>query len=209
MLPHYCFILHFYYSKNEQLYYCKPVCLLSCVVHSLSHAQLFAIPWTAACPTSLSFTMAQSFLKLISIESVMPSNHLILCHLFLLLPSIFPSIRVFSNELALHIRWPKYWSINFSICLSYEFSGLIAFRIDWFDFGFFILAFSVFLSTFKINHLNLYHIFCHVSIYLALCFYVKVWFSLCVTYFFSSRWECGCNYDLFIINLVSEFLFGL
>ena len=73
-------------------------------------------------------------------------------------------------------------------------------------FGFFILAFSIFLSTYKINHLNLYHICCHVSIYLALCFYIKVWFSLCITYFFSSGWDCGCNCDLFIINFIDEFL---
>ena len=82
---------------------------------------------------SLSFTISQSLLKLMPIESVMPSNHLILCHPLLLLPSIFPSIRVFSNESALHIRWPKYWSFSFSISPSKEYSGLIFFRIDWFD----------------------------------------------------------------------------
>ena len=87
-------------------------------------------PWTAACQAFLSFTISQSLLKLMSIWSVLPSNHLILCHP-LLLPSIFPSIRVFSKELALHIRWPKYWS--FSISPSNEYSGLISFRIDWFD----------------------------------------------------------------------------
>ena len=92
---------------------------------------LFATPWTAAHQASLSFTIFWSLLKLMSIESVMPSNLLILCHRLLLLPSIFPSIRVFSNELALHIKWPKYWS--FSISPSSEYSGLISFRIDWFD----------------------------------------------------------------------------
>ena len=91
-----------------------------------------AIPWTAAHQASLSFTIPQSLLKLMSIESVSPSNHLILCHP-LLLPSVFPSIRVFSSELALHIRWPKYWSFSFSISPSSEYSGLISFRIDWFD----------------------------------------------------------------------------
>ena len=103
------------------------------VVQSLSHVWLFVTPWTAACQASLSITISQSLLKLMSIESVMPSNHFILCHPFLLLPSIFPSIRVFSNELALHIRWLKYWRFSFSISPSSEYSGLISFKIDWFD----------------------------------------------------------------------------
>ena len=102
-------------------------------VQSLSHVQLFVTPWTAACLASLSITNSQSLLKLMSIESVMPCNHLILCCPLLLLPSIFPSIRVFSNESALRIRWPKYWSFSFSISPSNEDSGLISFRIDWFD----------------------------------------------------------------------------
>ena len=102
-------------------------------VQSLSHVRLFATPWTAAFQASLSITNSQSLLKLMSIESVMPSNHFILCHPLLLLPSAFPSIRVFSNESALHIRWQKYWSFNFSISPSNEYSGLISFRIDWFD----------------------------------------------------------------------------
>ena len=100
-------------------------------VKLLSRVPLFATPWTAACPASLSITNSQSFLKLMSIKSVMSSNHLFLCHPFLLLPSIFPSIRVFSNESALCIRWPKYWSFNFSISPSNEYSGLISFRINW------------------------------------------------------------------------------
>ena len=90
------------------------------------------IPGTAACQASLSFTVSQSLLKLMSIRSVMPSNHLILCR-HLHLPSIFPSIRVFSNELAVYVRWPKYWSFSFNISPSNEYSGLISFRIDWFD----------------------------------------------------------------------------
>ena len=90
-------------------------------------------PWTAACQASLSFTVSQSLLKLMSIELMMPSNHLILCHPLLFLPSIVPSIRVFSNESALRIRWPKYWSFSFSISPSSKYSGLISFRIDWFD----------------------------------------------------------------------------
>ena len=102
-------------------------------VQSLSCVQLFATPWTAAHQASLSITNSWSLLKLMSIESVMPSNHLILCHPLLLLPSIFPSIWVFSNESALHIRWPKYWSFSFSITPSSEHSGLISFRMDWLD----------------------------------------------------------------------------
>ena len=90
-------------------------------------------PWTAARQASLSITNSWSLLKLMSIELVMPSNHLILCHPLLLLPSVFPSIRVFSNESVLHIRWPKYWSFSFSISPSNEYSGLISFRIGWFD----------------------------------------------------------------------------
>ena len=101
-------------------------------VQSLSHVQLFGTPWIAACQASLSFTISQSLLKLMSIVSVMSSNHLILCHPLFFLPSIFPSIGVFSNESALRIRWPKYWSFSFSIRPSSEYSGLISFRMDWF-----------------------------------------------------------------------------
>ena len=103
-------------------------------VHSLSCVWLFVTPWTAAHQASLSITNSQSLLKLMSIELVMPSNHLIFGHPLLCLPSIFPSIWVSSNELALHIRWPKYWSFSFSISPFNEYSGLIFFRIDLFDF---------------------------------------------------------------------------
>ena len=102
-------------------------------VQSLNNVRLFAIPWTVVRQASLSFTNSWSLLKLMSIESVMPSNHLILCHPLVLLPLIFPSIRVFSNESALCIRWPKYWSFSFSIRPSKEHPGLISFRIDWLD----------------------------------------------------------------------------
>ena len=104
-------------------------------VQSLSHVQLFATPWTAARQTSLSITDSQSLFKLMSIKSVMPSNHLILYRPLLLLPSILPSIRVFSNESALLIRWPKFWNFSFSISISpsNEYSGLISFRMDWLD----------------------------------------------------------------------------
>ena len=99
-------------------------------VQSLSLVQLFATPWTAECQASLTITNSWSLLKLMSIESVMSSNHLILCHPLLLLPSIFLRIRVFSNESVLHIRWPNYWSFSFSISPSNEYSGLISFRMD-------------------------------------------------------------------------------
>ena len=102
-------------------------------VQSLSHVWLFATPWTAACQAYLSITNSWSLLKLMSVELVMPSNHLIFCHPLLLPPSIFLSITVFSNESALHIRWPKYWSFSFSISPSNENSGLISFRMDWLD----------------------------------------------------------------------------
>ena len=101
------------------------------VVQLLSHVWLFTTPWTAAHQASLSITHSQSLLKFTSIEWVMPPKHLILCHPLLLPPSIFPSIRIFSNESALHIRWPKYWSFSFSISPSNEYSRLISFRIDW------------------------------------------------------------------------------
>ena len=101
------------------------------IVQLLSHVWLFPTPWTAALQAPLSFTISQSLLKLMPIESVMLSNYLILCHFLLLLLSVFPSIKVFSTESALHIMWPKYWSFSFSISPSNGYSGLISFRIDW------------------------------------------------------------------------------
>ena len=103
-------------------------------VQWLSRVRLFETSWTAARQASICFTVSRSLLKLMSIGSVMQSNHLILCHVFLLLPSIFPSIKFFSNELVLHIRWPEYWNFSFSISPSNEYSGLISLRIDWLDF---------------------------------------------------------------------------
>ena len=103
------------------------------VVQSPSCVRLFATLWTVAHQASLSITISRSLPKFMSIELVMPSNHLILCHPLPLLPSVFPSIRVFSNESVFHIRWSKYWSFSFGISPSDEFSGLISFRIDWFD----------------------------------------------------------------------------
>ena len=119
--------------KHHLVSFIHPIFVFA-VVQSLSHVWLFATPWTAAHQASLSFTLSQSLLKLMSIELVMPSKHLILCRPLLLF-SIFPRIRVFSNELALplRIRWPKYWSFSFSISPYNEYSGLLSFRIDWFD----------------------------------------------------------------------------
>ena len=102
-------------------------------VQSLSHVRLFVTPWTAGCQAFLSITNSWSLLKLMFIELVTPSNHLILCCPLLLPPSIFPGIRLFSNEPVLHIRWPKYWSFSFNISPSSEYSGLISFRMDWLD----------------------------------------------------------------------------
>ena len=128
------------------------------VVQSFTCVQLFATPWPAANQASLSFTNSQSFLKLTSIESMMPSNHLTLCCPLLLLPLIFPRIRVFSNESVLHIRWQKYWSFSLSINPSNEYSWLISFRIDWF----YILAAQ---GTFKslLQHHGLNHQFFSVQ----------------------------------------------
>ena len=113
--------------------FCQKLSLhLSILVQLLSHVWLFVTPWTA-CQASLFFIISQSLIKLMSIESVMSSNLLILCHPFLLLLSIFSSTRVFSKELVLHIRWPRYWSFSFSISPSNEYSGLISFRMDWLD----------------------------------------------------------------------------
>ena len=114
-------------TDNEYIYH-----IFSQSVQSLSHVWLFVTPWTAACQASRSITNSWSLLKLMSIESVMPSNRLILCHPLLLLSSIFLSIRMFSNELDLLIQWPKYWSFSFNISPFNEYSGLISFSIDWF-----------------------------------------------------------------------------
>ena len=123
-----------YISANQYtaLRECWFQIMTSTLLQSLNRIWCFVIPWTAARQASSSCTMSLSLRKVMSIEFVMLSNHLILCHL-LLLPSIFPSIRVFSNESALSVRWPKYWSFSYSISPSNEYSGLISFRIDWFD----------------------------------------------------------------------------
>ena len=125
------------------------------VVQLLSCVWIVATPWTAAHQASLSITISLSFLKFISIESMMPLNHFILCCPLLLLPSIFPSIRVFSNESTLHIRWPKYWSFSYSISPSNEYSGLISFRIDWLD----LLAVKETLKSLLQHHSRKHHFF--------------------------------------------------
>ena len=134
-IPHLCVLLS---SHKISSNFCgvsfQPVLVCSFViVQSLTHVQIFVTPWTAAHQASLSLAISWSLLNLMSAESVMPSNHLILCCPLLLPSSIFPSIPVFSNESALYIRWPKYWSIGFNISPSNEHPGLISFRIDWFD----------------------------------------------------------------------------
>ena len=132
-------------------------------VQLLSHVQLFVTPWTAAHQASLSITNSQSLLKLMSTESLIPSNHLILCCPLLLLPSIFPSIRVFSNESVLRIRWPKDWSFSFSISLSNEYLGLISFRIDWFNLFAVQGTLRVFFNTTVQKH---QYIYIHICIYI-------------------------------------------
>ena len=138
------YILQALHGLNNKIFPCVILPMLESVVFNssqlsldqfssaqlLSYVQLFVTPWTAAGQASLSITNSRSLLKLLSIESVMPSNHLILCHPLLLLPSIFPNLRVFSNELVLCIRWPKYWSFSFNVSPSNDYSGLISFRID-------------------------------------------------------------------------------
>ena len=132
------------------------------MAQSLSCVQLFVTPWTAACQASLSITNSQNLPKLMSIELGILSNHLILCHPLLLLPSIFPGIRIFSNESVLHIRWPEYWSFSFSIRPSNEYSGLISFRIDWFD----LLAVQGILKSVLQHHISKASIFCHSAFFM-------------------------------------------
>ena len=131
-------------------------------VQSLRHVQLFATPWSAARQASLSITKSWSLLKLMSIESMMPSSHLILCCPLLLLPSIFPSIRVFSTESVLHFRWPKYWSFSFSISPSNEYSGLISFRMDLLD----LLAVQVTLKSLLQHHSSKASILWHSAFFI-------------------------------------------
>ena len=131
-------------------------------VQSLIHVQLSATPWTAVHQASLSITNSWNLLRLMFIKSVIPSNHLILCHPLLLLPSILPSIRVFSNESVLRMRWPKYWSFSFSISPSSEYSGLISFRMDWLD----LLAVQGTLKSLLQHHSSKASILCHSATFM-------------------------------------------
>ena len=139
-----------------------PICHVVVVVQWLSHVQLFVTPWTAAHQASLSFTLSRSTFKLMTFESMMPSNHLILCCPLLLLPSVFPSIMVFSNESALHIKWLEYWSFSFSINPSNEYSGLISSRIDLFYF----LAIQGTLKNLLQQHNSKASIFRHSALFM-------------------------------------------
>ena len=152
-------------------------------VQSLSRVRLFVTPWTAAHQASLSITNSRSPPKPMSIESVMPSNHLILCRPLLLLPSIFPSIRVFSNESALRIRWSKYWSFSFSISLSTEYSGLISFKIDWFD----LLAVQGTLKSLLQHHSSKASILQHSAFFI-------VYINLDEHYWTDNKECCRVNY---------------
>ena len=150
-----CLILHGARKKNI-----FPLSISS--VQSLSRVRLLETPWTAARQASLSITIAENLLKLMSTESVMPSNHLILCRPLLLLPSIFPSIRVFSSESVLHISWPKYWSFSFNISLSKEYSGLTSFRMDWSD----LLAVQGALKSLLLYHSSKVSILWHSTFFI-------------------------------------------
>ena len=154
-------------------------------VQSLSCVRLFATPWTAPSQASLSITNSRSLLKLISIELVMPSNHLILCHPFLLPPSVFPSIRVFSNESVLHIRWSKYWSFSFSVSPSNEYSGLLSFRMDWLD----LLAVQGTLKSLLQHHSSKASILQHSAFFMVqlLHSYMTTGKTIALTMFLSAR----------------------
>ena len=153
-------IRHYVIFLNIKCHFKKLYTSIVVVVQLLSCAHLFVIPCTATFQASLSFITTWSLLKLVSIESVIPSNHLILCRPLLLLPSIFPIINVFSNESTLHTKWPKYWSFRFSICPFKEYSGLISFKIDWFD----LLAVQGTLKSLLQHHSLKASIICHSSL---------------------------------------------
>ena len=171
-------------------------------VQSLSHVQLFVIPCTAACQASLSITNSQSLLKLMSIQSVMPSNHLVLCRPFLLLFSIFPSIRNFSNESVLHIRWPKYWSFSFSISPSNEYSGLISFRMNWFD----LLAVQGALKSLLQQHSSKASILRHSALFIVQLShpYVTTGKTIALT-----RWTFVGKVMSLLLNMLSRFVKAL
>ena len=166
-------------------------------VQSLSHVQLFGTPWTAVRQASLFITNSQSLLKLMSIESVMPSNHLILCRPLLLSSSIFPSIRVFSSESVLRIRWPNYWSFSFNISPSNEYSGLISFRMDWLD----LLAVQVTFKSLLQHHSSKASILWHSAfliVQLLHPYMTKVWHCFPIYLPWSDGNRC---HDLSFLNV--------
>ena len=156
------FLFPFFWKGRDILVFESQFLTQFSSVQSLSHVQLFATPWTTACQASLSITNSQSLLKLMFIESMMPSSHLILCRPLLLLPPIPSSIRVFSNESTLHMRWPKYWSFSFSVSPSNEHPGLISFRMDWLD----LLAVQGTLKSLLQHHSSKASIFPHVAFFI-------------------------------------------
>ena len=167
-------------------------------VRSLSCVWLFVTPWTAAHQASLSLTNYWSLLKLMSIESVIPSNHLILCHTLLLLPSIIPSIRVFSNESVLSIRWPKYWSFSFSINPSNEYSGVISFRMDWLD----LLAAQGTLKSLLQPHSSKTSVLWHSAFFVSWhCWMIK-WVNICC-----ALRQCMTTKAVFSINVHHHYYF--
>ena len=148
-------ILSLFYLPNRPYLQFPTLSVVQIVVQSLSYVRLFASPWTAAHQASLFITISWSFLKLMSIKFVIPHNHLVLCYPLLLLPSIFPSIRIFSDEFTFRIRWPKYWTFSFNINPSNQCSGLIPFRMDWFD----LLAVQGTLKSLLQHHNSKHQIF--------------------------------------------------
>ena len=168
-------------------------------VQSLSHVRLFVTPWTAARQVSLSTTNSRSLLKLMSIESVMPSNHLILCRSLLLPPSIFPSIRVFPNESALRIRWPKYWSFSFNISPPNEHLGLISFRMDWLD----LLAVQRTLKSLLQHHSSKASILRHSAFFLVQLShpYMNTGKTIALT-----RWTFASKVMSLLFNMLSRFV---
>ena len=163
-------------------------------IQSLSHVWLFATPRTAAHQASLSITNSQSLLKLMSIESVMPTNHLILCHPLLLLPSIFPSIRVFSSESVLRIRWPKYWSFSFNISPSNEHPELISFRMDWLD----LVAVQETLKSLLQHHSSKASILWCSAFFMAQLSYIHSFSDYYVTIFFFRLLHCISDLYIYI-----------
>ena len=172
--------------------------LISSVL-SLSRVWLFVTPWTAARQASLSFTISQSLLKLMSIESVMPSNHLILYHPLLLPPSIFPSIRVFSNESFLHIRWPKYWSFSFSISPSNDYSGLISFRMDWLD----LVAVQGTLQSLLWHHSSKASILWHSDLFMVQLLHPYMTTAKTIAF---ARWTFVGKVMALLFNMLSRFV---